>query len=295
LFVVSGHRDLPATGNKLRTKNNEPNMQPGISSFAFGWAVQLGRPPMDELGVVEFARRHGVRVVQLGDNLPVHQMSSERRTALLQAANAAGIQLELGARGLTEAHLETYLNLCRELGSSLLRFVVDSAGYEPSVFELADLLTNATPALKAAQVTLAIENHDRFPAAALFAAVKRLEPHVGICLDTANSFGAGEGLVHVADHLVPVTVNLHVKDVTIRRLPHQQGFTIQGCRLGEGQLPIRELLVRMRGLGYRGSVILESWWPPGPDSTVTVAGELAATEAGIETLKEWLQVPAATA
>lgn len=269
-------------------------MEAGISSFAFGWAVQLGRPPLDELGVIEFASRHGVRVVQLGDNLPVHRMSPERRAALLRAAQAAGVRLELGARGLTEPHLETYLELCRELDSSLLRFVVDAQAYEPSISELADLLGNASPRLKAAQVTLAIENHDRFPAAALFAAVKGLEPHIGICLDTANSFGAGEGLVHVADLLLPLTVNLHVKDVAIRRFPHQQGFTIQGCRLGEGQLPIRELLARMRSRGYRGSVILESWCPPGTGEDATVAGELAAAEAGIETLKEWLQLPATT-
>lgn len=271
-------------------------MEAGISSFAFGWGVQLGQPPMDELGVVEFARRHGVRVVQLGDNLPVHQMSPERRAALLEAANAAGIRLELGARSLTEVHLQTYLELCRELGSSLLRFVVDARDYEPSLADVTALLRNAVPALAAAQVTLALENHDRFPAAALRRLIDEVaSPRAGICLDTANSFGAGEGLAHVAELLAPVTVNLHLKDVTIRRFPHQMGFTIQGCRLGEGQLPIRELLGRLRGLGYRRSAILESWWPPGPNDAATVAGELAAAEAGIETLKEWLQLPTTTA
>lgn len=268
-------------------------MQPGICSFAFGWAVQLGRPPMDELAMIEFARRHGVRVVQVGDNLPVHQMPPERRTAFLRVAGTAGIRLELGARGLTEARLETYLNLCRELGSSLLRFVVDARDYEPPLAEVSALLRNSLPALAAGQVTLAVENHDRFPAVALRRLVDDVaSPRVGICLDTANSFGAGEGLAHVAELLAPATVNLHVKDVKIRRLPHQQGFTIQGCRLGEGQLPIRDLLARMRSLGYRGSVILESWWPPGADDDATVAGELAAAEAGVETLKRWLQFTA---
>ncbi|MCW5559082.1 MAG: sugar phosphate isomerase/epimerase [Verrucomicrobiae bacterium] len=265
-------------------------MEAGISSFAFGWAVRLRKPPLDELGLIGFARRHQVRVVQLGDNLPVHRMPEERRAALRQAATTAGIRLELGARGLTEAHLQTYLALCRELDSSLLRFVVDAPGHEPALADLAALLRNTLSALEAAQVTLAVENHDRFPAATLRRLMEDVGgPRVGICLDTANSFGVGEGLDQVVEALAPVTVNLHVKDVTIRRFPHQMGFVIEGCPLGRGQLPIRSLIGRLRGLGYRGSAILESWWPPGSDDPATIAGELAAAEAGIETLKNWIE------
>ena len=59
-------------------------MEIGISSFAFGWAVSHGLPPMDEIAVLEFARRHRLRVMQLGDNLPVHAMSAERRAVFLR-------------------------------------------------------------------------------------------------------------------------------------------------------------------------------------------------------------------
>jgi sugar phosphate isomerase/epimerase len=265
-------------------------MQPGISSFAFGWGVTLGCPPMNELGVVGFARCHALGVVQLGDNLPLHERSRDQRAALKVAADAAGVTLELGARGLSEAHLKTYLDLCGEMRSSMLRFVIDAADYEPALPRLTSLLRNATPAIDAAGVTLGIENHDRFRAAELRRLIDAVgSPRVGVCLDTANSLGAGEGLEHVAERLAPVTVNLHVKDVTIRRLPHLMGFTIVGCTLGQGQLPIHLLLDRMRAGGYRGSVILEAWWPSGADDAATVAGELASAVAGIQTLKQWLQ------
>ena len=262
----------------------------GISSFAFGWGVRLGRPLVDELAVVEFARRHGLGVVQLGDNLPMHLRTAAQRAALKSAAGAAGLRLELGARGLTEPQLQTYLALGEELSSPFLRFVVDDVGYEPDIADLTALLRNALPALAKAGVTLGLENHDRFRAAELRRLIDDVgSPRVGVCLDTANSFGAGEGLEHVAEWLAPVTVNLHVKDVTIRRLPYLMGFTIAGCTLGEGQLPIRPLLERMRAAGYCGSVILEAWWPPGADDSITVAGEFASAEAGILTLKQWLQ------
>jgi len=265
-------------------------MEAGISSFAFGWAVQLRQPPLEGLGLIGFAHRHGLRIVQLGDNLPVHRLPPERRAELLRYAKEAGVRLELGARGLTEAHLQAYLVHCRELETSLLRFVVDTASHEPPLAEITALLRNAAPTLAAAGITLAVENHDRFSAASLRRLVEEVgSPHVGICLDTANSLGAGEGLEHVASLLAPVTVNLHVKDVIIRRLPHQMGFTIHGCTLGEGQLPIRQTVDRLRELGYRGSAVLEAWWPPAADAEETLAGELGSAEAGLRTLKRWLE------
>jgi len=265
-------------------------MTPGISSFAFGWAVQLGRPPLDEAALVDFAAKHQVRVVQLGDNLPQHRRTVAQRAALRERAKKNGVRLELGARGLTEPHLQTYLGLCSEMRSDLLRFVIDPSGYEPALPDMTSLLRNAASALSAAGVTLGIENHDRFRAAELRRLINNVgSPRVGICLDTANSFGAGEGLEHVAELLAPVTVNLHVKDVVIRRVSHQMGFTIAGCTLGEGQLPLRPLLDRLRGLGYKGSVILESWWPPAGGDNATVAGERASAETGIQTLNKWLQ------
>jgi 3-oxoisoapionate decarboxylase len=263
-------------------------MQIGISSFAFGWAVHHRVPPMDEIDLLAFARQHRLAALQLGDNLPAHAMTPDRRAALSKAVQAAGIALELGARGLTEEHLSTYVSLCREFGATLLRFVVDQGEYEPSPADVAALARNALPELTAAGVTLALENHDRFPAAVLRQIIDDVaSPRLGICLDTANSFGAGEGLEQVAALLAPVTVNLHVKDVVITRLPHQMGFIIEGRPLGRGQLPLRQTLDLVHAAGHCGSVILEAWTPPEADMPATVRRELAWAEEGIVTLKSW--------
>ena len=60
-------------------------------------------------------------------------------------------------------------------------------------------------------------------------------------------------------------------------------------RKGKGQLPIRAFLEQLRQQGYAGSVLLESWWPPGTDDAMTVSGERASVESGISTLKDWLE------
>jgi len=263
-------------------------MRAGIGSFAFGWAIQQD-PAFDEQALVALAVRHGVRVVQLGDNLPAHQMPAARFDALVAACRARRVDLELGARGLTEAHLDTYLSLCRRAGARVLRFVADAPGCEPSSDDLVALLRSAAPEIASAGVVLGLENHDRFPAATLRHIVEEVDhAAVGICLDTANSLGAGEGLLYVTDLLAPFTVNLHVKDVTIRRVPYQMGFVVEGCALGRGQLPIRWTIERVREKGRCGTVILEGWTRPAASPDETVRHERAEVEAGIGVLERLL-------
>jgi sugar phosphate isomerase/epimerase len=107
---------------------------------------------------------------------------------------------------------------------------------------------------------LAIENHDRFNACQLAEIVQDTDPQwVGICLDTANSLGAGEGIGEAMRHLAPYTVNLHIKDVVIKRVPSNMGFTVAGCPAGEGVIDIPRLLSTLSKNRNFFSVTLELW------------------------------------
>lgn len=258
----------------------------GIGSFAFTWALAAADQGFDESTLLSFARQHALPVVQVGDNLPVHAMSPERLSNFIRDAERSGVWIELGARGLTDAHLETYLGACRRCRSTLLRFVADAADYRPSPQDLISLLRNAERALAAADVTLALENHDRFTAATLRHVVESVASrHVGVCLDTANSLGAGEGLAAVTRELSAHVVNLHVKDVAISRLPHLMGFLVEGRLLGAGQLPIGETVARVAETGRCRSVILEAWTTPCELMTDTIRKEIAGAERSIQVLK----------
>jgi sugar phosphate isomerase/epimerase len=262
---------------------------PGIGSFAFGWAVGHTQQRFDEHAVLDFARVHGLRVVQIGDNLPVHTWAPERLERFTRATRAADISIELGARGLTEAHLAEYLNRCADCGARLLRFVADASSYHPSADDVIAILKNAAPVLAEAGVTLALENHERFPAVVLRRIVEDAgSPNVGICLDTANSLGAGEGLGAVTDVLAPLTVNLHVKDVQITRLPHMMGFVVEGRPLGAGQLAIASTIEKVLQHGRCRTVILEAWTPPAETIEQTIEQEFASAVVSAERLKALL-------
>lgn len=253
-------------------------MLAGLSSYAFGWAAATPSPPVGRHftpdTLLDFAAARRVPVIQFGDNLPLHRIDPAELDAFAARALARGIAIETGARGLTAAHLQCYIELSRRLDARLLRFVIDAAGYAPAMDDVIALVREALPELRAAGVVLGIENHDRFPSVVLRGLIDEIgSEHVGICLDTANSLGAGEGIGEVLALLAPVCVNLHLKDFAIERLPYLMGFTVTGRSLGHGQLPIDRVLAAVAEHGRCGTAVLELWTPPEPEIAATLAKE----------------------
>lgn len=253
-------------------------MQLGVSSFAFGWAVanqdRAIAPPFTGDTLLEFAAEHGAHAIQFGDHLPLHVLDDAALDAFAARASARSIAIETGARGMTAEHLHRYIRISRRLNARLLRFVIDAKGFEPDVGTVRSVIQDALPALRQAGVTLGIENHDRFPCAVLRRLVDELgDDHVGICLDTANSLGAGEGINEVLGALAPVCVNLHVKDYAIERLPWLMGFTITGRSLGHGQLPLARVLAAVAAHGRCSTAVVELWPPPETEARATLAKE----------------------
>ncbi len=269
-------------------------MKLGLTSYAYPWAIGVpGYPlpatPMNADGLLRRAAELGLRAVQLCDNLTLLSLDAPSRQDIVGHANRLGIEIEVGGRGLTAENLDAHIELCHDFGAKLLRFVIDGpGGYEPALSEIASLLRPRIAALEKTGITLAIENHDRFRAAELAAFIRELgHPHVGICLDTANSLAAGEGFATVFSHLADLTVNLHVKDVRVCRLPHQLGFTISGCVPGTGVIApdLPAMLASLAAGGRCRSVLLESWPEPSTDIEETCTREHAWAVQGAA----WLQ------
>jgi sugar phosphate isomerase/epimerase len=244
-------------------------MRLGISSYTFGWAVQAG--VFDENDLLDQALELGVSLVQFGDNLPLHEWSDARLDALSARAARENIALETGARGLTARHLQRYLEISRRLNAKLLRFVADDGEYRPSAEEIIAILRAAAPHLGPVQIGL--ENHDRFAASTLARIVETADSEsIGICLDTANSLGAGEGLNEVLAHLAPHALNLHIKDFAIERVPHLMGFTVEGRAAGDGMVNLPNVLAQLNAARCQ-TAVLELWTPPETAISDTLAKE----------------------
>lgn len=269
-------------------------MRLGIGSYTFGWAVGVpGFPapadPLTSMGLLDKASATGVRVVQIADNLPLHPLSNDELAALRQSAQERGLTLEIGTRGIALDHLRHYLQIARRLESSLLRIVVDTVEHQPTQSEIVAILSTIASEAQQHGVTLAIENHDRFPAATLLEIFRRVDHRaVGLCFDTANSLGCMEGADQVLSLLGEHVVNVHVKDVRVSRLPHRFGFVVEGRPAGEGDLNIPQLLHRLRALGRDPNVIVELW--PAPEKTMlaTIEKESRWADQSIRYLRQFI-------
>lgn len=264
-------------------------MQLGLSTYSFPWAFGVAGYPAPRItaqDLIRFAASQRIFRVQLGDNFPLHLLSKEKRQGIKEEADFLAVQLEVGTRRLTVENITQYISITQELGAPFLRVVIDDADFHPSEEEVVHTIHSLLPLLREKNMILAIENHDRFSAAALVRIIKATDIHfVGICLDTANSIGAGEGINEILPLLAPYTVNLHIKDFTIQRVAHKMGFCVAGCTAGDGMLNIPSLITELKKFDRCGTVTLELWSDPKETPERTVQQEAEWVEKSLRYLK----------
>ena len=262
----------------------------GLSSFAFGWAIGtkgfIPQKPMTEVDLLHKTLKAGMSCLQMGDNIPLHLFSPDRLEQFRTSVSHNNLRLEVGARKLTREHLNTYIDIAIGFKSPVLRFVIDGDQYEPDSAEIISIIKEFVPRLKENNVILGIENHDRFKAKELAFIMQSVDSDVvGICLDSVNSIGAGEGLEYVTSTLMPFTVNLHIKDFIIRRADHQMGFTITGAPLGKGMIQLPKLLEQLAKYNRCESAVIEQWVTPEPSLEATIRKEEQWAKQSIEYIK----------
>ncbi|MDX2109350.1 MAG: TIM barrel protein [Verrucomicrobiota bacterium] len=265
-------------------------MRLGIGTYALAW--NIGVPghtpvaPLTHLGFLQRAAGLGVACVQYADNLPLESLSTTELDALVAEADKLGIAIEVGSRTFTPERFEHSLAVAVKTRSPILRYVIDGPHFEPSLDEVVALVKSCIPALEKHRIILALENHDRFTAFEFHEMIMRINSEwVGICLDTVNSLGAGDGLDTVMEWLAPHTVNFHVKDYSIRRVSHKMGFVVEGTPAGRGMLPVAAVVGRLSKLGHCQSAIIELWPAPEAALDATLAKENAWLDESVANLR----------
>ncbi len=244
-------------------------MELGISTWSLPWSIGVPgypKPPtqLDAFAMVTKAAEHGVPVLQIADNLPLHELSGPELNRLKMAAVAEGVMLELGTRGLDKDRLVRYVRIAEHLGARALRTVISGSmcnaaeltGAEAAINDVLDVLEQRN-------VRLAIENNESFSAAQFSDLVQRVSsPFVGICLDTANSLGRPEPLETVVNQLGSHTIMLHAKDYDIKRVDTRMGFSVIGRPAGDGRVDFDALLRELRNRGRHDISVIVEHWPP---------------------------------
>ena len=261
-------------------------MELGISSWSLPWAVGVpGYPrlpqPLNAIGLLEKAVEENIAVVQIADNLPLHELPDVEMDRLREAACARRLTLEAGMRSLDPRHLVRYIAVAHRIGARILRTVLSGSFLGPEQMAAAeDAIRQVLPELAREGVTLALENNEAFSAAEFAGLIRRIaSPVVGICLDTANSLGRPETLETVIEQLAEHALMLHAKDYDIRRVETRMGFSVVGRPAGDGRVNFDWVLGELRKRGRDQISVIVEHWPPYEgtiDATVRVEEEWLA-------------------
>jgi hypothetical protein len=124
------------------TKIERPKL--GIASWSLPWAIGVqGYPspqrPLGCIGLLEKAAEAKVSVVQIADNLPLHELPDQELDQLSEAATGLGLVLEAGTRSLDPEHLARYIAISHRIGARILRTVLSGSLFGPKELAAAEV------------------------------------------------------------------------------------------------------------------------------------------------------------
>jgi sugar phosphate isomerase/epimerase len=110
--------------------------------------------------------------------------------------------------------------------------------------------------VKQYDIKLAIHNHgpedENFPSPYdALKAVKGMDPRMGLCIDLGHTVRTGADVVRAVADAGPRLLDMHAKDLRDLRVAESQ------CIVGEGKIPIAEILRQLEAMRYAGYVNLE--------------------------------------
>lgn len=263
-------------------------MKLGISSWTYSWNIGVpGYPqpscPMKAMELLSKAHELGAQVLQIADNLPLEALSPEELDALASQAQAWGIEIEAGTRGVRPHKLIPFLDIAVRLNAKLVRTLLHDADGCPTIEDARTNLLALIPELEKRGLILGIENHDFFHTLDIKSLVESLEADcIGVCLDPVNNFAQGESTQEVLNNLGARTVNFHCKDYTIHRKSSNLGFDVEGTPTGDGMLNVPHCRKFLRD---DMSCVVELWTPWQGDADTTAKVEAGWAEKSVQYLK----------
>ncbi|MEM7130582.1 MAG: TIM barrel protein [Chloroflexota bacterium] len=265
----------------------------GIGSYTYGWSSgcygsntsqQADFTYLTAYDLIDRAVQLDVPIVQICVKPDLIGLHDEDLRILRNYADTNDKALEIGTIGSAPEHLDRFLHIAEVLGAKLVRTIFTSAS--PGLIDERNHILQIADGFAEKQITLAIENHEAASVLDLQALCQDMDnDYVGVCLDTVNSLGRGEGLREVTAALMPFTKCLHIKDFTVVRHTSDMEMTITGAPAGEGKLDIPTQLQMLHGVQPDASVVLEQWVPLYESLEKTVQIQDMWAENGIKYLK----------
>lgn len=216
----------------------------------------------------------GVEIRLLDGEIIPADLDSTGRARVKRALSGLGIPAvgtscrftspDAAERAASRTDAERYLSLAAELGAEAIRVfggnLAPGDSLEVGIGRIAESLNELAPAAERAGVRIALETHDAMSAGRAVADVLARVPSraVGAIWDSHHPYRMGESTRETYDLLKGRIISTHVKDA------RREGDSWQLVPLGEGEVPVGEMLATLAENGWDGwvSVEWEKKWHP---------------------------------
>jgi sugar phosphate isomerase/epimerase len=241
----------------------------------------------------------GVELRLIDGELIDPSMSAEARAEVKRTASAASLPIAAvdSSIRLTDEdpgpELRRFLELASDWESPLVRVFggalpdpASGSARQAKLEAAARVLSAAAPVAERLGVAIGVETHDTFSASSVVAELLALveSPSVGAVWDSHHPHRMGERPAEIYANLGPRLLLAQVKDA--RRAPEREdGWQL--VLLGEGEVPVREMLGLLAAGGYAGWISVEwekRWHPEIEEPQVALPQHLAL-------LRAWLRDP----
>lgn len=226
-------------------------MQLGLDSYsyhlAFGCHADF-RPsnPIDLFDFIDRVSDLGLAGFQID---PMHLGSTDYKYLenVRKKADDNGLFIEHGLMSVKPEDIEEGLKVCHILGSPILRTFIGfdrfakTTNIRSEIERAKQQIRASLSELEKGGVKLAIENHGDVTSTELVEIITEINhTNVGICLDIGNCLCTLEEPLEALKRMVPFAVTTHFKDYAISMTNY--GCKIYGVQLGQGILPLKEML-----------------------------------------------------
>lgn len=216
----------------------------------------------------------GVELRLIDGHLINLSMPVAERTRVKQTIPAAGLSVVAVGSSirLTDEDpapdLQRFLQLANHWESPVVRVYGGPLAEEPKARRAqmeaaAKALEAVVPVAERLGVALAIETHDAFSASSVVAELLAMvhSEWVGAIWDSHHPHRMGERPAEVYENIGRRVLHVHVKDAR-RSEEHKGGWQL--VPLGQGEVPVREMIGLLDAGGYKGwlSVEWEKYWHP---------------------------------
>jgi sugar phosphate isomerase/epimerase len=266
--------------------------------FAYSTLACPGRRLEETLELGARAGYAGVELRLIDGQLIDPAMSAPDRRRVARSCGRAGLAVAAvdsstrvaaaGDHGVTLAEIGAFLELAAEWGAPAVRVFGGDLPEEPGARQerlagAARILERASDRAAEVGVRIGVETHDAFLASATVAELLALvpSPWVGAVWDSHHPCRAGESAREVYDAIGSRLCLAQVKDA-VRTGAGPRDWRL--VLLGQGDVPVRDMLRLLVSGGYTGwvSVEWEKHWHPGIEEP-----ELALPQ-HLEVLRSWI-------